>query len=254
MAARTILITGATGAIGEALAVHYAGEGVRLYLQGRDEKLLEGIAGQCRARGAWVNMAVLDLTHRQALEQWCDRVLKSELPDLVFANAGMNIDIGPEKSGESWGETEQLIELNIRSSIYLVHRFAREMREQKRGHLILMSSLAAWFGLPHTPAYSASKAALKVYGEAIRGWLAPDNVQVTVVMPGYVSSPMCHAMPGPKPFLLQPEKAAQYIAKGVYKKKARVTFPSPLDLGTWILAVVPASLAHRLVKWFGYGV
>ncbi len=68
------------------------------------------------------------------------------------------------------------------------------------GQLVFISSSAAWHGLPSTPTYSASKAAIKAYGEGLRGLLAPAGIGVTVVMPGYVTSPMCNAMPGPKPW------------------------------------------------------
>jgi short-subunit dehydrogenase len=76
---------------------------------------------------------------------------------------------------------------------------------------------------------------------------------VNVVMPGYVSSPMCHAMPGPKPFLWQPERAARVIKRGLARNKARISFPFPLNLGTWFLAVLPAGVSHRIVGWMGYG-
>jgi len=249
----SILITGATGAIGSALAKHYAKPSANLILQGRNTDKLNQVAKQCRAAGASVTEASLDLCDRHALTQWLDDLLAHSVPDLVFANAGMNIDTGAKAEGEVWSETEQLLELNVRSTCYLAHRMAKAMREQGRGHLVLISSLAAWFGLPVTPAYSASKAAVKAYGEGFKGWLEGSGVAVTVVMPGYVSSAMCHAMPGPKPFLWQPEKAAHFIANSVAKKRTRVSFPFPLNWGCWWLAILPAGISHKLVRLFGYG-
>jgi short-subunit dehydrogenase len=127
------------------------------------------------------------------------------------------------------------------------------MRRKGGGQLVLVSSLAAWFGLPVTPAYSASKAAVKAYGEGLRGWLHGSGVSVTVVMPGYVHSAMCDAMPGPKPFLWQPDRAAQHIAARVAKRRARISFPFPLNWGCWWLAVLPAGLSHRVLRLLGYG-
>ncbi|NWO04310.1 MAG: SDR family NAD(P)-dependent oxidoreductase [Alteromonadaceae bacterium] len=249
----TILVTGATGAIGGALARHYASPGVHLILQGRDSKKLNQVAQACRAAGAQVSDTSLDLANRSLLTGWLDSLLACSTPDLVFANAGMNTDTGPQQQGENWEATEQLLELNVRSTLYLAHRMAQAMRGQGRGQLVLISSLAGWFGLPVTPAYSASKAAVKAYGEGIRGWLEGSGASVTVVMPGYVNSAMCQAMPGPKPFLWQPEKAARMIAKKVAARRARVSFPFPLNWGCWWLAVLPAGLSHRLVRLFGYG-
>jgi len=248
-----VLITGATGAIGSALAVEYARVGVHLYLQGRNTDLLNEVAEECRSAGAQVTEKSLDLCDRLALSQWLDELLAHTVPDLVFANAGANTDTGPEGAGESWEAIEQLLELNVRSTLYLLHRLATVMREQGSGQLVLISSLAAWFGLPVTPAYSASKAAVKAYGEGLKGWLEGSGVSVSVVMPGYVSSPMCHAMPGPKPFIWQPDRAARYIVSRVAAGRARISFPFPLNWGCWWLSVLPAGLSHRMLRLVGYG-
>lgn len=248
-----ILITGATGAIGSALAVEYARSGVHLSLQGRNAEQLHKVADRCQASGAQVTTYVIDLCDRDMLRKWVDELVAEAVPDLVFANAGMNINTGPDNAGESWEATEQLLELNIRSTFYLAHRFAMAMKDKGQGQLVLLSSLAAWFGLPVTPAYSGSKAAVKAYGEGLRGWLNGSGVSVTVVMPGYVSSAMCDAMPGPKPLLWKADRAARYIRSRVARGRARVSFPFPLNWGTWWLAVLPAGLSHWIVRVLGFG-
>ncbi|MFB9353158.1 hypothetical protein ACFFUA_38180, partial [Streptomyces heliomycini] len=78
-------------------------------------------------------------------------------------------------------------------------------------------------------------------------------VGVSVVLPGYVSSPMCAAMPGPKPWEWPPEKAARVIQRDVAKNRARISFPFPLNVGCWWLAVLPAGLSLRLLRLMGYG-
>lgn len=247
-----VLITGATGAIGGALARAYAGAGVHLVLQGRDQAKLFAVANACVASGARVDSERLDVRDLVQLRQWAARIA-SDLPlDLVIANAGMNIDIGTDGAGECWEDVEALFATNLRSVVALVDAVLPPMRARRRGQIALMSSLAGYYGLPVTPSYCASKAAIKAYGEALRGWLLPEGIRVSVIMPGYVDSPMCRAMPGPKPFLLSPEAAARKIRRGLQKNRARISFPFPLNLGTWLLAVMPAEASMRILRMVGY--
>ncbi|MGB9609344.1 MAG: SDR family NAD(P)-dependent oxidoreductase [Bryobacteraceae bacterium] len=250
---KRILITGASGAIGGALAREYAAPGISLVLHGRRADVLDVCAQMCQAKGATVACYAFDVRDVARLRQWVRDVDAERSLDLIIANAGMNIDIGPDGAGERWEDVEALLDVNMRAVMALVHAALPGMRERRSGQIALVSSLAAFFGLPVTPSYCASKAAVKAYGEALRGWLKPEGIRVNVVMPGYVASPMCHAMPGPKPFLWTPEKAARVIRRGLESDKARISFPFPLNLGTWFLAVLPAGFSTQIVRWMGYG-
>lgn len=249
---RRILITGATGAIGGALAVAYAAPGVELHLHGRDQARLAAVSERCVALGASVQMQLLDVRDTVALRLWLAGLCADQSLDLVIVNAGMNTDIGTAGDGEPWDEVEALLDINLKASIAMVHAVLPAMRRQGRGQIALVSSLAGYFGLPVTPSYCASKAGIKAYGEALRGWLAPEGIRINVIMPGYVESPMCHAMPGPKPFLWQPSRAARFIQLGLARDKARISFPFPLNLGTWFLAVLPAAVSLRILGLLGY--
>jgi len=249
---RCILITGASGAIGGALARAYAAPGVTLILHGRNQMLLDALVLECKQQGANVQTYAFDLRDTAQLRQWAKQI-SAEMPlDLVIANAGMNIDIGAQGEGEPWEATEALLDLNVRAVLAMIEAVLPTMRARRSGQIALVSSLAAYFGLPVTPSYCASKAAIKAYGEALRGWLEPEGIRVSVIMPGYVESPMCRDMPGPKPFLVSPERAAMLIQNGLKKNKARISFPFPLNLGTWFLAVLPAGISSRIVRWAGY--
>jgi short-subunit dehydrogenase len=144
------------------------------------------------------------------------------------------------------------VAVNMMATMATVQVVVPFMRQQRQGQIALISSLAAWYGLPITPAYSASKAAIKNYGEALRAPLAADGIEVSVVLPGFVSSAMSRTVPGPKPFLMTADRAAQLIIKGLAKKKGRISFPFPLNLGCWLLALLPASISGWLVRKFGY--
>ncbi len=247
-----IFITGASGAIGGALAREYAAPGVTLLLHGRKQSVLDALATECRQRGADAQVFCFDVRETERLRQWVRNLAAEFSPDLVIANAGMNIDIGADGAGECWEDITALLDTNLRAVIALVDALLPAMRARGSGQIALVSSLAAYYGLPVTPSYCASKAAIKAYGEALRGWLEPEGIDVNVIMPGYVNSPMCRAMPGPKPFLVDPASAARRIRRGLAKNCARISFPFPLNLGTWFLAVLPAQISLRIVRALGY--
>jgi len=247
---RSVLITGATSAIGSALAMEYAQQGVTLYLQGRNVPKLEEVATACRLQGALVLTQELDVRDFAALESWLGSL---GALDLVIINAGVNTNIGPAGEPEPWREVEALLDVNLKAAMLIAQSVLPAMRRRGGGQIAFLSSLAGYFGLPVTPAYSASKAGVKAYGEALRGWLAAEGVRVSVIMPGYVKSPMCDAMPGPKPFLWTPQRAARTIRRGLQRNQARISFPFPLNLGSWFLAVLPAGLSSLIVRMVGYG-
>ena len=247
-----ILITGATGGIGNALARSYAQSGVRLVLQGRDRTRLTHIAQQCTELGAHVQAVEFDLSDAVAWQQWLADYSAQQPIDLLIANAGVNINHGPDQAGESWEQVQQLLAVNVNAVFASVHGVLPSMRARGAGQIALLSSLAAYRGLAVTPSYSGSKAAIKVYGEGLRDWLAPQGVWVNVIMPGYVQSEMCAAMPGPKPFLWPADKAARHIKKRLARNAARISFPFPLNLGTWGLGLLHPRVSAWILRRLDY--
>ncbi|MGY0585783.1 MAG: SDR family NAD(P)-dependent oxidoreductase [Paraglaciecola chathamensis] len=247
-----ILITGATGAIGGALAKLYAKPGVTLHLQGRQQDILQQVSRECCSLGADVNIYCIDLLDTTALLTWLKHVDDSSPIDLFIANAGMNINIGCESLGENEEEMAQLLDLNVKATLLMSGYLAKAMRKRGRGKIALISSLAGFYGLPIMPSYCASKAAVKAYGEGLRGWLAGSGVSVCVVMPGNIQSAMCEAMPGPKPLMMTPESAARTIVRGLANNTARISFPFPLNLGSWFLMLLPDTVSQKILQLLGY--
>jgi cellulose synthase (UDP-forming) len=248
----SILITGATGAIGSALAELYANVGITLHLHGRNSQKLEILAEKCRAKGAIAMTHPGNLADTQERSSWLSEIKQASLPDLILPAAGINISLDPIGGQEDRLAAEKLIELNVKGTLEVIAAFLPDLIQRGRGQITVFSSLAGYFGLPLTPSYCSSKAALKCYGESLRGSLKRYGLKVSVIMPGYVKSLMCDEMPGPKPFLITPDRAARIIRRGLERNRARISFPFPLNLGAWFLAVLPASVSHKILEKFGY--
>jgi len=249
----TILITGATGGIGAALARSYAQPGRMLILHGRDAARLASLTQECETRGAQVHGVTFDLRDAAtAIEAL--RSVSGEYPiDLAIVNAGVSSAIGNGLEAEDWDTARAVLAVNLDGAIATVAGVLPDMRRRGAGQIAIVSSLAAYVGLPITPIYCASKAAMKSYGEALRGWLAPQGIAVNVVMPGFVRTPMSERFPGAKPFLMSPVRAATLIRRGLERNRARIAFPRRLAWGMWCLSVLPAALSQWMVRVAGFG-
>jgi short-subunit dehydrogenase len=248
----TVLITGATGGIGTALARNYAQPGRTLILHGRDASRLAPLIAECKQRGAQVYGVSFDLRDAASAIAALRTVASQHVIDLAIANAGVSRPMGEGFDAESWESARAVLAVNLDGAIATVTGVLPEMRARGAGQIALVSSLAAYFGLPITPIYCASKAALKVYGEAMRGWLAPQGIAMNVVLPGFVRTPMSDGFPGPKPWLMSPERAATLIRRGLEHNRARIAFPRVLAWGMWCLSVLPAVVSQRMVRTLGY--
>ena len=122
------------------------------------------------------------------------------------------------------------------------------MRPRGRGQIAIMASLAAFRGFPGAPAYCASKAAVRVWGEALRGHLHADGIGVSVICPGYVKTPMTAVNDFPMPMLMSAERAARIIRRGLTRNKARIAFPWPMAAMVWLLAALPPGWTDPLLR------
>ncbi len=111
-----------------------------------------------------------------------------------------------------------------------------------------MSSLAAFRGFPGAPAYCASKAAVRVWGEALRGELYGAGIGVSVICPGYVRSSMTAVNDFPMPLLMDAERAARIIRRGLARNRPRIAFPWRLYAAVWLISALPPSLTDPLLR------
>ena len=248
-----IVITGASAGIGYALALRYAKPGNRLGLIARNVEKLANVKTLCIQQGAEVDTANIDVTDNQSLRRWLVNFDTHYPVDLVIANAGVTSIMPDTGETESWDAVSQVLDTNIHGVINTVYPLLEPMRQRRQGHIALISSLAAFYGLPIAPAYCASKSAVKAYGESLRGWLTPYRVKVSVVCPGFVKSELSDQFTQPKLGMMSAEQAAYIIEQGLSNGKAIISFPYWLALGMRCLAFLPAKIADKALLLFGYG-
>ncbi|WP_267422036.1 SDR family NAD(P)-dependent oxidoreductase [Methylobacterium sp. GC_Met_2] len=246
-----ILITGASSGIGAALARHYAQTGASLILVARNAERLERVAGDCRAKGAVVEVARLDTRDRAAAIALVHRVDAAQPLDLVIANAAVN---GGNQRGEV--ETEETAfetaDINYTGSLNVVLPSLTLMLQRGRGQIALMSSLAAYAPLQDAPAYSGAKAALVAHGLALRQKVGPRGVKVNVVAPGYVKTPMGGELKGWRPLEMSADEAAVHIAKGIAKDRDVIAFPFVLAALARTVLLLPEGIRRASLYAFRF--
>jgi short-subunit dehydrogenase len=242
---QTIVITGASSGIGEALALHYAQAGARFGLIGRSQTRLERVADQCRRRGAQAKIGVVDVRSRTDIRAWLEAFDDGHPVGLLFANAGIMAGRPADGILEPPDMAHALVETNVLGTLNVVQPLLPRMIARGSGQIAIISSIAGFIPLPDAPSYGASKAATLSYGLALRGLLAPQGIKVSVVCPGYVRTPMMAQESGPKPNAIDPAAAARLIASGLERDKPVITFPFLFSLMTRIGGLLPDRLRRR---------
>ena len=241
---KNILITGAGSGIGRALAIAYSKVGVNLFLCGRNIEKLKITSEICQKLGAQVSCRILDVKDQIASQNLIVEIEKDFPLDLVIANAG--ISAGTSQGTESFQQIKEIFTTNLDGVLHIIHPAIEKMKNRKCGQIAIISSLAGFCGLPSSPAYSASKAAVRVYGEALRGNLAQYGIEVSVVCPGYIKTPMTDVNDFYMPFLMSVEKCAKLIKHGLSINKSRIAFPFPLYFIVWLMALLSKKITDPI--------
>ena len=236
---RTIVITGASRGLGEALAVLYATHGRTLGLLGRNRVRLEAVAARCRDKQASVVVGTPDVTDGAALARWIERFDADHPIDLLIVNAGIFNGHG-ETAPETVDEVTTILRTNLEGAVLTISAALPMMRARRSGRIAIVGSLAALHPLADAPAYSASKAGVMCYGEALREWLAPDNVAVSLIYPGHMKTAQVAHHVGALPLLMSAEQAARTIKRGLDRGASTIVFPRRL---LWLIR------AGRLLPW-----
>lgn len=223
-----------------------------MMLTGRDKDRLNATVEACRHRGAAADGRIIDVSDRTAMETFVTELDNAHPLDLVVANAGISAGTASggagSEAGESAEQTRRIMAVNLDGVLNTVLPLVPRFRERGAGQIALMSSMAAFRGFPGAPAYCASKAAVKAWGESLRGWLGPEGVRVSVICPGFVESRITAANDFPMPFIMSGDKAAQIIKRGLSRDKGRIAFPFPTYLASWLAGALPDVLVNAVTR------
>jgi short-subunit dehydrogenase len=221
------LITGASSGIGRALATELAAPGATLHLSGRDSARLEATAQTCRARGAEVHTAILDVRDAAAMAGWIEAAGRL---DLVVANAGVSAGAGGNLV-EPAAQIRAILATNVDGMLNTVLPAMAVMARQPRGpdgiagRIAVVASIAGLVAVPGSAAYCAAKAAADAWTVATAPAARAQGITLTSICPGYIRTAMTQGNEFPMPGLMDAERAARIILRGVAAGRVRVAFP-----------------------------
>jgi short-subunit dehydrogenase len=244
---RVALITGASSGIGRALALELGRRGARVGLMARREAELLSVAEEVRRAGGEALALPADVRDPEAIKSAAERVReKWGRVDVLVANAGMSTTTAATKLDAA--EAGDVISINVLGVVNSVAAVLPDMLQRGSGHLVAISSLSSYRGMPSSGAYSASKAAVSTFFESLRVDLRKSNIDVTVIHPGFIRTPMTAGRKKKLPFLLEPEDAACRIIRAVERRARTYAFPWQLASLVRVIRHMPGALYDRLAS------
>ena len=244
---RDILITGASSGLGKALALNFANDHTTLHLTGRNLKRLQEVKKECERKFAKVEMKIIDVRDREKMHRYVSHLCKENHLDMIIANAG--ISGGTAKGLESDEQVYEIFDTNLYGVLNTIQPAIPYFSKRKKGKILIVSSLAGYIALPSCPAYSASKAAVRFYGNALADVLKDRNVDVRVVSPGYIKTAMTAVNKFPMPFLMEPDEAAKLIEVKLEKSiNPNIAFPWPMYYAIWFAGIISRKFMRYILR------
>jgi short-subunit dehydrogenase len=244
LAGRTVLLTGATGGLGHAIARRLRAAGAELVLTGRRTDVLEPLAAETGARSLAVDLA--DSAAVQRLASECADV------DALVANAGL--PGSGQLTSFTIDEIDRALAVNLRAPMVLARELAEHMVARGSGHLVFMSSLAGKVGTPRSSVYSATKFGLRGFAQSLREDLRPSGVGVSAIFPGFVrDAGMFHdtgtKLP-PGVGTVAPEAVAEAVVRAIERNRGEIDVaPVGLRAGAKAAGLAPdlaATISRKL--------
>ena len=240
---KSVFITGGTSGIGKELAKLYLARGWKVGVCGRDPlKFKEGF----ETTGDGVYFYNVDVTDRGGLRRAVGEFSKSTGLDLMIANAGIGYIHKTRIPDFEW--SYKIVQVNLLGVMYAFEAALEVMIPQGKGHIVGMSSIAGYNGLPGVSAYSATKSAVLKYCESLHLDLKQFNIDVTTICPGFVETPLTFKNDHSMPFIVKAPKAADLIFRAIKKKKMIYAFPFFFSLVVRIIGMLPRTWYRALMK------
>jgi short-subunit dehydrogenase len=252
MSANTaVLLTGAAHGIGRATALALAQLGTPLGLIDQDAPALDSLALKLSDQGATIVPAAVDVTERNLLIRAVEEISSALGPiETLVACAGVgSLTLVPQLDT---GALRRTLDVNLVGVAHSIEAVLPGMIARGRGHIVGVASMAGYRGFPWMISYSASKAALIAYLEALRPGLRRRGVTVTTVCPGFVRTRMSTDVPYQRPVkMIEPEVAARYLVWAIKRRPRNCVFPWDMKIGLAVLKYMPDWFFDRLMHWVG---
>ncbi|MCZ2343777.1 MAG: SDR family NAD(P)-dependent oxidoreductase [Bacteroidales bacterium] len=243
---RAVIVTGASGGIGWALAQQLAAQGARVGAIARRAEQLAELEQSVRMTGGTIATAVGDVGDREAIHAAVRSLTEKLGPiDVMIANAGVGVPSGADPMQVH--NVETMMRVNFLGVVYSLETVLPEMLRRRSGHLVAISSMAAYKGLPGSAGYCASKAAVSSYCEGLRIELRSRGVAVTTVCPGFIDTPMTAKNDRAMPFLMSADRAARRILRALERRPAVYDFPKRMRFLMWLAKWAPDRTIARQI-------
>jgi short-subunit dehydrogenase len=243
-----VVITGASSGLGRALALWFAARGAKVHAAARRKEKLESLRAEAAGGPGSVVPVVVDVSRPDEVVATL-RSLDEATPggiDLVVANAGVGGMLAGQKA--EWPAIERMLRVNVLGATATLAALAPRMAERRKGHLVGVSSIAAWMVVPRFAIYGASKRYLETYCAGLRLDLGPAGVRVTSINPGFVKSEMTEGNRFAMPFLLETADAADRMGRAILRGDARFAFPWQTAWLARMARLLPSGLVARATR------
>jgi NAD(P)-dependent dehydrogenase (short-subunit alcohol dehydrogenase family) len=243
------LITGAGSGLGRQLALELSRLGAVIAALDLKPEPLEALIAQLKLQNGAGVWEIGDVTNRASLHAAAASFTKRLGPvAMLVANAGIGIETSALNFHAE--DVEKQIAVNLVGVANSVEAVLPEMLERGSGHLVAISSLASYRGVPKMAGYCASKAGVSSLMDALRVELRPKGIVCTTICPGWIRTALTEHLPDPKPAMLTVEEAARRIVWAIRRKKAYYAFPANPRLPLAFNRLMPKRLADWMLVKF----